>query len=270
MKRKFSEEHKRNIRKSFTQKRREQISKHMKENNPMNNETNRGKQKRNCRKAHRKLAYRRAACIQGKQQWTNKYRKMMKAKMIASWTPERKAQLSNRMRKGGKQQCIMQRKGNKRRKGLPNTAIVLWRKNNPKGAQIRDDNASLSMVNNFKGTWGTYYKKGNCKTKRFGKLRFDSGWERKFILRIRHIKEIKSIVRDFPIVYKIDGKRHRFLVDFILKTKKEIIMVELKGKRFKDSKSTKAKIKYAKRFCKKNNWKFILITSSKAIKEFSI
>jgi hypothetical protein len=270
MKRIFSEEHKRNLRASFTKELRNEKSKFMKENNPMNNEANRRKQKINCRKAHRKLSYRRAASIRAKKQWTPKYRKMMKLKMEASWTTERRAALSRRMKRGRKHQMLMQQNGNRRRKGIPNEYIIKWRKKHPNAARRRDNNASVTMASNFKGCWSTFYKKGICRTHRFGKTRYDSGWERKFILRIRHIKSIKSFIRDFPIKYKLHGKVHRFLVDFILKTNKGKIAIEVKGKRFRHSKSTKAKLKYAKRYFKRKNWPFVLLTSIDAIKEFSL
>lgn len=79
-------------------------------------------------------------------------------------------------------------------------------------------------------------------------------------------KKVVGLDRDIPILYKLDGKWHRFLVDFRIELKKgKPVLVEVKCPYFLDTRSTKAKVRAAKRYAQSNDCCFVLASSLKQV-----
>lgn len=111
---------------------------------------------------------------------------------------------------------------------------------------------------------------------------YRSLWERKFMIycdKNADIVEWGSEEIVIPYISPVDGKRHRYFPDFYIKTSNgEKFIVEIKPKKYtkppkKPTKVTKrfihetyewgrnqAKWEAAQSLCKKNGWKFLILT----------
>ena len=106
-------------------------------------------------------------------------------------------------------------------------------------------------------------------------------WERKFMTYCDDIVEWGSEELIVPYLSPLDGKRHRYFPDFYIKTKNgDRFMIEIKPKKYtkppsptKTKRVTKAflhettewarnraKWAAAQNVCKRNGWKFLIIT----------
>src|ERR1019366_3599777 len=160
-------------------------------------------------------------------------RRKLSEGMKKSWTVARKKQHIKRMRKGGTLQQLMQATGNVTRVGLPNVGARKFWKNiseNDKVALVA--RRTEKLIQTIRKEGAGWHNRGYVKGKqgwlvtRFGKMRYDSGWEKALLSYLETVADVLSVSRDFDIPYYRDGRKHIFLVDFRveLKTRKPLLI----------------------------------------------
>ena len=100
--------------------------------------------------------------------------------------------------------------------------------------------------------------KGNIK-----KITYRSMWERRFMLycdKSSQIKEWSSEELHIPYISPKDNRWHNYYPDFVIKTKKGSIVVEIKPHYQKRWDINQAKWKAAKEFCEDRKWTFHIFT----------
>lgn len=104
-----------------------------------------------------------------------------------------------------------------------------------------------------------------CFKSKFGKLSYDSKWEQDFIELCNSLEAILSIERsDFNIPYTFNEELKYYFPDFIIQTKRETILVEIKCDWLLETdERTKIKIEKGKAFVKESNIysRYLVLTS---------
>jgi hypothetical protein len=190
----------------------------------------------------------------------------VREKMRAAWTISRRRDLSRQMQRGAPLQVLMQRNGNVNRRGKPNFgARAFFDSMSLLARRARSENLSKKLSEKFKGCWNLRATHGFLRT-RFGRIRYDSSWERVVLETLSACSNALVVQRDFPVQYKDEYRRRNFLVDFRVELKKgKPLLVETKCPYFLNTENTKRKIRAAKRFCKKNGYRFVLLVSREQV-----
>jgi hypothetical protein len=247
------------MKKRWTKKFRNNHSKRMKKNNPMHDKKIRRRFRKIMKVKHATPEIRKRITAGIHKFWKSKKGKKLKIKKAEAF----KSYFKN------KKIFRKMQLGNKRRIGKPNVGAINYFKNlSFKDRRARSENLSNKLAGRFAGrpTNGSRFGKQGFVRTRFGIFRYDSSWERIFIFHAHDTTNVKKLDRDFPIKYFYNGSIHNFLVDFLLTFKSgEKWLIEIKCPFYLKSKSTKAKIKAAKKFAKDNNFKFVLLKSKREL-----
>lgn len=199
------------------------------------------------------------------------FKRKTKDSILDAWTPERKKAWALFMRSpaGRKIQKKAQKNGNKKRKGKASLAHkTWWKKASEVVKKARAEKISRKVSDYIKKNGAGWGNKGFVKGKqgwlltKFGLIRFDSSWEKEFLLHANSHVDVISITRDVPVLYVLDGVQRRFLVDFCVKFKKrKPLLVEIKCPYFLDTPSTKTKVRAARIYAYSNGMDFCLLAS---------
>ena len=120
----------------------------------------------------------------------------------------------------------------------------------------------ISRAKKGKARSRSYYKSGTYETKKCKEpITYLSSYERDFLKLCDYSKLIVSIEIPEPIEYKIAGVNHNYYPDFLITTESGMkIMIEVKAYNMLYDKKVLIKKFAAKKWCKKNNIKYIILT----------
>ena len=128
----------------------------------------------------------------------------------------------------------------------------------------RDPIGALKFVKS-RGKSG-YYKPEKCSET----IRYLSTWEFKFLRWCDFSKDVDLIETAEPIPYTFSGKDHIYIPDFKLTlNNKQIIIVEIKPKNLVNDPVVIAKRVTAKKYCRKNNFKYVTLTEVELFKRIN-
>lgn len=94
----------------------------------------------------------------------------------------------------------------------------------------------------------------------WGKMYYDSFWEKEYIKFLKSDKNVVYVERNFPIPYTDKKGEHTFLVDFaVLYLGGRVSLIEIKNKYLLAKQHTK--LRAAERYCKQNGFGWVLVTA---------
>jgi hypothetical protein len=120
----------------------------------------------------------------------------------------------------------------------------------------------LSRMKKGKVRSRSYYKSGTYETKKCKEpITYLSSYERDFLKICDYSKLIVSIEIPDPIEYKIAGGNHNYYPDFLITTDSGMkIIIEIKAYNMLYDKKVLVKKYAAKKWCRKNGMKYIILT----------
>ncbi len=187
-----------------------------------------------------------------------------KAKLGLHHSEETKRKISN-SQKGKKKFHVVseetRRKLSKANKGRK----ITWKDKQREAALRRiekDPERALINIKSKRGRKG-YYKPNKSQKE----MRYLSSWELKFMKMCDLSKDVVEIDSANAIPYTYSGKDRLYIPDFKLTlNNKQIIIVEIKPKNLVNDPIVIAKRITAKKYCRKNNFKYITLTEIELFK----
>ena len=111
--------------------------------------------------------------------------------------------------------------------------------------------------------WSSYkWKAETLQTKKGGKIKVKSSWEKKCAQMLDEDKDVLNFQYEaICIRYNYKGGKRNYYPDFLVRMKNgSVLMYEVKPKKLVDYGKNKPKAASGRRFCRKMGWKYKIIT----------
>ncbi len=121
------------------------------------------------------------------------------------------------------------------------------------------EKASKAYLDGTLKPYGHNHKHGHYKSVKFNEeFYYQSSYELRFLEFCELNQEIKILVKSpYRIKYKIENKNYNYIPDFLINNQ---FLIEIKPESMLDFDKNPYKFKAAKKFCKKENIKYLIIT----------